>query len=276
MIGFNPPRRWIRRFLNRLWPGATASTSPVPDQPSDKSNRPFTELVDELESLVVSGDREKSNRLLQHLREQYPIPTVSLLPKEVWETDTDQLVLLTHAALDIEQAVRNVEGTGRTLGPEEKNALERLGIHWCGWSPTSPDHINDSWVWYLRDAYPSLVGLQPILDSLIWSDEISRYPLGHVPRSPWLFLLATKDMYFVYNFQDCTMLEAGNNLMEVVDGMKKERWADDMWNSIQLKGTKEPCDYFPVYDVKHTSEDHPLERPIQKFTHTTMVTALVE
>ena len=182
-------------------------------------------------------------------------------------TDTDQLVLQTHSALGIEQAVRNVEGTGRTLSPEETKALERLDTHWCAWSPTSPDHINDSWVWYLRDAYPSLVGLQPILDSLIWPNEISRYPLGHVPRPPWLFLLAPKDRYVVYNFQDCAMLEAGTTLMNVVDGMQKERWIDDIWNLIPRKGTREPCDYFPVYDeVKHTSEEHPSGRPIMKFT----------
>jgi hypothetical protein len=223
--------------------------------------------VVELETLIETGDREKSERQLRQLRKQYSVPTIEFLPKEIWETDTDQLVLKTHSVLGIKVAVLNAEATGRKLAGEDIKYLELLATHWCGWSPTSADHREDSWVSYLRYAYPSLAGLQPVLDSLIWANEISRYPIGQVPRPPWLFLLATRERYFIYNFQEVAMMDAGDTLMEVFEGMKKDRWMEDMWKLVPRRGRKEPCDYFPVYDdVPHTTEDHPLEYPIRDFT----------
>jgi hypothetical protein len=236
------------------------------DQGAKETSRPFAELVVELETLIETGDREKSERQLRQLRGQYSVPTIERLPKEIWETETDLLVLKTHSALGIKVAVLNAEATGRKLTEEEIKYLELLATHWCGWSPTSADHREDSWVSYLRYAYPSLADLQPVLDSLIWANEISRYPTGHVPRPPWLFLLATRERYFIYNFQEVAMMDAGDTLMEVFEGMKKGRWMEDMWESVPRRGRKEPCDYFPVYDdVPHTTEDHPLECPIKDF-----------
>ena len=60
----------------------------------------------------------------------------------------DQLVnvLQTNSApLGIEfEALINVEGTERTLAPDEKDDSKQLCDQWCGWCPESPDHINDS------------------------------------------------------------------------------------------------------------------------------------
>lgn len=264
MSWVNGLRRWLTRLAN--WTRAEAKES-IPDEGKKETSRPFTVLVAELETVVETGDREESERKLRELRKQYPVPTIELLPKEIWGSDTDELVVKTHNVLCIGEAVRNAEATGRKLAAEEIRYLELLATHWCGWSPTSADHRDDSWVSYLRYAYPSLVGLQPILDTLIWANEISQYPIGDVPRPPWLFLLATKDRYFVYNFQECAMMDAGETLKEVFEGMMKHRWIEDeMWELIPRRGRKEPCDYFPVYDnVKHTTEEHPLERSIKDF-----------
>lgn len=258
---------WIRRFVHHTNARDADNDLQPPDHQLEEATG-FIQLVEQLITVVESGEREKSERLLRQLRQQFPVPTIEILRQEVWETNTDQLVLRTHDALDIEEAVHNVEVVGRKLSSEEVEHLQRLASHWCAWSPTSPEHRNDPWVRYLRYAYPSLTGLQPVFDSLIWPNEISRYPIGHIPMPPWLFLLATKEKYYVYNFQYCAMMEAGDTLMEASEGMMKQRWTgEDKWTMLLWRGMKEPCDYFPVYDnVKHTMEDHPLERELKEFT----------
>ena len=174
--------------------------------------------------------------------------------------------------MDVLDAISNVETiTERKLNDEEREQLRKISFHWCSWSPTAPDHRNDSWVRYLRYAYPELKGLQPILDPLTWSDEIAVYPIGYVPIPPVLFLLATSRKFYVYNYQDDTMFFAGETLAGVLDGLMEERYIEQpMWEDIPraANAMNEDSDaYFPVYDnVMHTSQEHELEHKVKEFT----------
>lgn len=233
--------------------------------------RTWNEMRTELYHLVESGQREKSERLLEELRRQYDVPSADISWKETWGLEKDQLILRTHAKRDIAVAIKNVESTGRKLGEKEKHQLETIASHWCYWSPTAEDHKNDSWMRYLRFSYPSLKGLQPVLDSLIWADEMARYPIGHTPLPPWLFLLATSSKFYVYNFQNDSMVEAGDTLTEVLDGMRHEGWDNEtIWREVVSPTVNDtdydPVDYFPVYlGVMHTAPEHRLEHKLQEF-----------
>jgi hypothetical protein len=121
---------------------------------------------------------------------------------------------------------------------------------------------------YLRFTYPQLEGLQPVLDSLIWPDEIARYPIGHPPLPPWLFLLPTATRFYVYyNFQDGSMMDAGGNLREVLDRLKLEGWhGKHRWPEVSEDLEIDPRDYFPVYDnIPHTSDEHELMQELKEF-----------
>jgi len=167
MLWFNGIWCWITWVANLSHARAKESSLPLPNQGKKDTSRSFTELVAELEAIIETGDREKAGQQLRALHKQYVVPMIELLPKEIWGTDTDQLVLKTHSVLNIEEAVLNTQVTSRQLTEEEIKYLELLVTHWCGWSPTSADHRDDSWVWYLRYTYPSLIGLYFILDMLI-------------------------------------------------------------------------------------------------------------
>ena len=125
--------------------------------------------------------------------------------------------------------------------------------HWCGWSPTDSNHIRDSWVQYLQAVYPHLQNLYPILDSLMWPEEIAKYPAGGDPPAPWLFLLATADSFYVYDFENRWLGCAGNSLDDVLSGLKTERylsWEERHWKSEKCcNDDLDPGNYFPVYTL---------------------------
>lgn len=262
--------RWLRQLLNRERHRDEENKSGKVEAIAENAPRTYNELTSELRCLVESGEQEKSEQLLQELHQQFPVPMADILRKEMWGLKTDQLILRTHARMDMTEAIYNVESTGRKLTNEEKEQLRTIAFHWCSWSPTAAEHRNNSWMRFLRFAYPSLNGLQPILDSLIWPDEIAHYPIGHVPLPPWLFLLATPTKFYVYNFQDIAMREAGDTLAEVLNGMRKEGWCEEeIWKEVPSTTEEDPSDYFPVYDgVQHTTQEHELEHKVKEFTLT--------
>jgi hypothetical protein len=209
----------------------------------------FTELEESLREAVKSGGKDRSKRLLEELRQRFPVPAVDIVPKELWGLDSDQVVFRTHARANIEDAVANVESTGRAVNTEDKEQLRLIMSHWCAWSPTAAEHRNDEWMQFLRRDYRQLEGLQPILDTLIWPDELELYPSGHGPLPAWLFLLATKTTYYVYNLEAAILFKAGEDLIDVVDGLQKERWCEDeLWEQVRNMTYEYPRKYFPVYD----------------------------
>src|SRR5271163_437202 len=135
--------------------------------------------------------------VLDEMKHKFPIPLVELVPKGNWDSKTDVLLTKTHRHSHVSDAIRNVEKTGRRIGKEEYPDFELLLTHWCGWCPTSDEHMNDDWMNYLRAEYLHLGNLVPVLDSLTWPDELREYPPGIDPIMPFLFLLATSDAYYV-------------------------------------------------------------------------------
>ena len=258
----------IRHLVSRNRATGVRRNLQAADDHPEQAARAFVELVMELREVIKTEDREKAERLLQHLRHHYPIPAMDILRKDVWGIRSDALILRTHGSIDISEAVRNLEATGRNVMDDDIQQLQLLASHWCAWSPTSSAHRKDSWVKYLHYSYPEVDGSLPIFDSLIWPDEIKRYPIGHVPRPPFLFLLATRDKFYVFNFENWCMMEAGNTLAKVIEGMRKNSFDEDSsWRVLQRKGNKGLSDYFPVYDdVPHTLEPHPLDHKIKEFT----------
>ena len=227
--------------------------------------RSYEEFRQELRLQVIAGNREESDRLLKEFQRRFPVPSAHIVLKEEWATKTDHLIVATHQREDISQAIRNVTMTGRKLTRDEEKQLEKISFHWCSWSPTGTAHRNDSWMRFLKYSHPDLKDLQPILDSLIWQNEIELYPLGSVPRPPWLFLLATPTKFYVYNFQDNAMLKAGDTLGDVIDGMREERWRGE-WPQLPTMKDEDPDDYFPVYDASpHSAGSHPLQQPVKDF-----------
>jgi len=117
-----------------------------------------------------------------------------------------------------------------------------------------PEGTQRSWMRYLRCVY-SLPDLEPVFDSLTWPDEIAEYPCANPPPlTPWLFLLATCNKFYVYvyEYEGTGMFEAGDTLTEVIEGMRQERYfhGDNFWPVVEPVLDQQPArDYFPVYDA---------------------------
>lgn len=126
------------------------------------------------------------------------------------------MVFRTHvkAEVEVEDAVANVEFTGRPISPGDKE-LRLIMSHWFGWYPTSAAHRTDRWMPFLRRSYDQLTGLQSILDTLVWPEEFARYPPGNGVSRPWMFILATPTTSFVYDPEESIMFKICNELSDV-------------------------------------------------------------
>lgn len=236
---------WIRRL--KIWLQDALWRRDATGRSSEMI-RPFQELKTALRQAVASGNRKESERLLQEIRRRYPVPAVDIVPKEAWGLQEDRVVFRTHGTAEMKDAVANVMSTGRSVSSEDETQLQLVMSHWCAWSPTAASHRNDAWMEFLRRDYPELKGLQPIFDTLIWPAELARYPPGHGPLPPWLFLLATSTTYYLYNLEDITMFIVGSELSDVVDGLRKERWRQELWEVVENATDEDPKRCFPMYD----------------------------
>ena len=236
-------KAWLRSLKPRAKPKSTAG--PVEKPITERLT--FTELRNRLEDSVKAGEYQTSNQLLQLLREHYPGQNVEIIPAGRWNLDKDQVVLRTHAKAEVEDAIDNVEYTGRAVSAQDKKQPRMIMSHWCGWSPTSAEHRNDPWMQHLRRTY-LLPELQPILDTLTWPEEFAQYPPGRTAAHPSLFFLVTSTSYYIYNFVDFATFKVGDQLSDVVDGLQRERWIDgELWEEITGRGYEGAEDYFPVY-----------------------------
>jgi hypothetical protein len=83
--------------------------------------------------------------------------------------------------------------------------------------------MNDSWVKFFHIRYPQLEGLMPILDSMIYQEELIDFPDDYDFRKPRFFLLAISDQYFIWDAIDwgqCELFFAGDTLEDVYAGLK--------------------------------------------------------
>ena len=81
--------------------------------------------------------------------------------------------------------------------------------------------MDDDWVSkYLRVEYSGLKTLVPVLDSLTWQEELREYPVRIDPQIPLLFLLATDDSYYIFNFDNEALYYAGKSVRDVIRGLR--------------------------------------------------------
>ena len=104
-----------------------------------------------------------------------------------------------HLKSDFADAVRNIQCTGHGVNAYEEQYLRLILTHWSCWSAMDPEHMRDSWVQYLQTWFCHIDGLVPILDSLVWPEEVARLPLGCRPVEPSFFVLATPEAYYIFD-----------------------------------------------------------------------------
>jgi hypothetical protein len=188
---------------------------------------------------------------MRDLQIVFPVPPTEIVDAKIWGKAF--LRINAHLQSQYADAVSNIILARRPLDPTDENYLRHVLTHWCGWSPTVSVHRNDSWVQYLQTLFAHIKGLTPILDSLVWPEEVSQYPERLDPSEPTLFLLANDEAYFILVLEELGLYRAGESLREVYEGLQNDRWhgikegdwvAED-WNPRYMEWDSR--DYFPVY-----------------------------
>jgi hypothetical protein len=117
--------------------------------------------------------------------------------------------------------------------------------------------MNDPWMQYIHALFAHVKGLVPILDSLVWHEELEHYPVGRSPPAPSLFLLATPQSYYVFDLDGLGLFRAGETLEEVYYGLKQCRfiggerdWPVEEWSSVGF----DERHYFPIYGVNRNPD----------------------
>ena len=250
-------RTSFERFLLRNLPAKLRFLKYFLRQPTSQPTVGFDERVYNIYKLLKVHDdnSEAVMSALKDLRSFSPLPPVEIIPKGVWPCYKRRVNVKTHLKSTFADAVNLIKASGRTLSPDEEKYLHLLLTHPYGWSATSPDHMDDSWVKFFHIRYPQLKGLVPLLDTVTYVEELKYFPEGHEPRDPRFFLLATSESYYVYDLTDGmdALFVAGNTLEEIYNGMKEWRWAetcDDMWDIVDEEEWIEAFSYFPFYRRK--------------------------
>ena len=204
-----------------------------------------------LEAHDETSDTIKS--AVKELNSVSPLPQVQVIPKGAWPNQpTARIYVPTHLKSTFEDAVNLLKATGRNLSTADEKYLRLLLTHYCGWSATYPEHMDDPWVKFFQTRYPQLKGLVPILDSMTYVEELVDFPEEYTFKMPRFFLLATSDSFFVYDAMEGedALRTAGDNLEDVYNGLKDCRWADsseDPWGFVEEEEWLSPTDYFPHY-----------------------------
>jgi hypothetical protein len=187
------------------------------------------------------------------LKACFPKPPVEIVRGGLWGIKKDLLVVKTHLKSVFNDAMDRMASCNKDISVSEQYHLRYILSHPCGWSPmsTAAAAEHDAWMRYLQAEYAHLKNLQPILDSLTWPEELAAYPDGLDPSVPSLFLLATPDSFYVYDFENRRMCLAGTSTKEVYDGLKEKRYQGDKegdWNEEPCSLDIDPAPYFPVYN----------------------------
>jgi hypothetical protein len=218
-----------------------------------------------IKSLSISSTEVRE--ALEQLQTRFPVPPSEIVPQDVWEVDA-YLLVKTHLTSDFEDAVSNVNSSGHELTTAEENYLRLILKHWCRWSPTAVSHMRDPWVRYLQSEFSHLPGLVPILDSVVWLEELDHLPRGFDGPQGSLFLLGTSDSYFIFHLEDGQLLRAGVTLKDVYEGLKECRFQggeEDDWPSEPKQLQWNWRKYFPIYGRRRGDGKWEVERPMEEF-----------
>jgi len=243
---------------------------------SDPGASNFDTYASEVDGLLQTHS-ESSNEVrtaLENLQNRFPLPLTEIVSAGIWDQTAARLRVNNHLKSDFADAVRNIKRTGRSFNAHDEQYLRLILTHWSGWSATDPEHMRDSWMQYLRRLFCHLDGLVPILDSLVWPEEVARFPVGYCPIEPTFFLLATPEAYYIFDLEGSGLYCAGNDLKEVYLGLKHCRfngdkegdWTPEKWSTESLDARL----YFPVYELTDTREPAlKLQYEIEKSLHIT-------
>ena len=188
---------------------------------------------------------------LKELQRFAPVPPSEVIDASIW--GKADLRVNSHIESSTARAISNIEMTGRRVTLADKRYLRLILTHRCGWSATNARHRHDGWVHYVRALFPQVGALVPVLDSLVWPEEVDSYPKGRVPPEPEFFFFATEHSYYVFVLDELSLFRAGSSLAEVYDGLKAGRFHGDKdgdWVAEELCPGFEAWDsrdYFPVY-----------------------------
>ena len=217
-----------------------------------------------------SQSSDEVRAALRRFTDPLPVPPTEIVSADIWGTTTATLRVNNHLKSDFAEAVRNIKSTGRELTALEEQWLRLILTHWSGWSATDPTHMRDPWVQYLQALFGHIRGLVPILDSLVWPEELTHFPLGYSPIEPSLFLLATPESYYVFDLDGLGLYCAGQSLEEVYLGLRECRfngdkegdWSPEKWCPLHLDARF----YFPEYEFTRNSDlTFKLRYPLREF-----------
>jgi hypothetical protein len=228
--------------------------------------RTFGELKNEVVNRLDprSYDPDEAQKALDSLQIAYPVPPTEIVDAVIWDSGRPVLRYNTHFKADVRDAIRNIRFSSHAFHPSDHHWLQLIHSHWCGWSATTVRHRGDGWVKFVQDTYRHLLGLVPILDSLAFPEDLAHYPDGRRPPEPSLFLFATMQYYYVYDFEEGGLSRAGETLEEVYTGLKemKYRRYDSPW-PVEPQSQDGPMvferDVFPAYEFYDEHEFRELE-----------------
>ena len=217
-------------------------------------SRGFDERISRILSLLEIHDdaSDTIKSAVKELNSVFPLQ-VQVIPKGAWPDQPEARICVpTHLKSTFEDAVNLLKATGRNLSTADEKYLRLLLTHYCGWSATYPEHMDDPWVKFFQTRYPQLKGLVPILDSMTYVEELVDFPEEYDFDMPRFFLLATSDSFFVYDAMEGedALRTAGESLEDVYNGLKDWRWADSSenpWGFVIAEEWLSPTDYFPHY-----------------------------
>lgn len=207
---------------------------------------------------------------LNQLRAHYPGVSCGVVEAEVWNTQYPRLWQSTHLKSDPVEAVYNLERAGHKLGPGDEKWLRLILTHCCGWSATDHDHLRDDWVLFLKGLYRHIPNLEPVLDSLVWPEELTRFPSGCTPREPSFFLLADSESFYLFILEGRGLYNAGKSLEQVYIGLRDYKynstreggWTPEDWSELDL----DERDFFPVYGcIRNSNGGFNSRRPLKPF-----------
>jgi hypothetical protein len=198
---------------------------------------------------------------LHRLNVLRPTLRYRIIPEEIWGYPVFRPTL--HVNSTFSDAVANVvQAIARPLDASEKEVLRQLLMHSSCWSATPTAHMSDSWVRYIC-AYPKtpIPGLTPILDSLVFPEDLCKYPPPFFTREPSFFLFGAPKQFYVYVFAINSLYRAGETLAEVFSGLRKPRYMGIRgwggWEEEEISPWVDILNnenYFPEYEENHKGE----------------------
>lgn len=221
----------------------------------DSSLQGFTHYSNRVSRLLQThpSSSKEVEAALRELQEKHPVPATEIVGSEIWGKAF--LRIDSHLKPSYDDAVSNILRAGRVFDSTEERFLRLLLTHRCGWSGTSPNHVNDEWVKYVQAVYPQIEGLSPVLDSCVWPEEIGQYPEGRYRFDPSFLLLANSKSYYILVRDELGLYCAGESLGDVYEGMKKGRFHGNKqgdWEPLDYNRKyyqMDDRDYFPSYGV---------------------------